>query len=67
MCLVWFDSEGLEFEVDICALAVADALEDGLLVTGDVVAADVKDRQCPDGGNAISRKVGSGLYSSLGY
>ena len=49
MCLVWFDSQGLEFEVDICALAVADALEDGLLVTGDVVAADVKDRQCPLG------------------
>ena len=31
----------------------------------DAVAADIETCQRPDGGNAISRKVGSGLYSHL--
>ena len=39
---------GLEFEADV--LAVTDALEVGLLVAGDVVVAEVKGCQCPDGG-----------------
>ena len=38
---------GSESEVDV--LALADALEVGLLVVGDVVVADIQARQCPIG------------------
>ena len=34
-------------------------------VSSHLVAADVQRRQRPDGGNTISTKVGSGLYSHL--
>ena len=39
---------GSELEVD--ALAFADAPEVGLLVVGDVVVAEIEGRQCPHGG-----------------
>ena len=48
VCRVLVVVVGSELEVDV--LALADALEVGLLVVGDVVVSDVQASQCPDGG-----------------
>ena len=42
---------GSELEVDV--LALADALEVGLLVVGDLVVADIQARQCPVDAEAV--------------